>query len=161
MCYMTLLSTTSNQDLSLVNDDLVRFSRNLPSVPEAVYLQHAFKWFIDSSSIGCSCALRHLYVSSVELGFGIPESWYPEEPEDIEATKQVCATIRGLLAQGERVDCVDAWTSGDDVAAPLAGEIVVDLSSVQDAQFRFFEMHRFEFVDSANEDRRRRIQPPT
>ena len=145
MCYMTVLSTTSAADLSVDNNELVQFSKALPGVAEERHLAHEFKWFIGSKS-GCSCEFRHLYVSSVELGFGEPEDWFPEEASDIDATRQVLRKIRSLVAEGEQVDCVDAWASDNKVDAPLAGETEVDLSAVSDAQFRFFEMHRFTFV---------------
>ena len=68
--------------------------------------------------------MRHLCVSSVELGFGEPEEWFPEEASDIEATKQVAATIRALVTEGAKVDCVDAWAHELMDAAPLGGDIV-------------------------------------
>jgi len=94
--------------------------------------------------------LRHLCVSSVELGFGEPEEWLPEETSDIQATKQVAATIRALVTEGAMVDCVDAWAHGLKDAAPLGGDIEVNLSEVSDTFFRFFEMHRFSFVQKAS-----------
>lgn len=148
MCYITVLSTTSKADLAIHNNDLVRFSKKLPGVPEEKYLAHPFKWFIGSKA-GCSCELRHLYVSSVELGFGESEEWFPEEASDIEATKQVAATIRALVREGAKVDCVDAWAHGQNEAGPLGGDIEVNLAEVSDAAFRFFEMHRFSFVEKA------------
>ena len=148
MCYMTVLSTTSEADLATHNNELVKFSKVLPGVPEEKYLAYPFKWFIGSKS-GCSCELRHLYVSSVELGFGEPEDWFPEEASDIEATKQIASTIRALVKDGSRVDCVDAWAHEQKEAEPLGGDIVVNLSEVSDTSFRFFEMHRFSFVDNA------------
>jgi hypothetical protein len=76
---MTVLSTTSQADLATHNNDLVKFSKALPGVLEEKYLAHPFKWFIGSKS-GCSCALRHLCVSSVELGFGGQRSGYQKKP---------------------------------------------------------------------------------
>jgi hypothetical protein len=145
MCYMTVLSTSCETDLTVNNNEFVKFSKSLPGVPEEKYLAHAFKWFIGSKS-GCSCELRHLYVSSVELGFGEPEEWFPEEPGDINATKQIAATIRALVSSGAEVDCVDAWAHEQKEAAALAGDITVCLSDVSDTKFRFFEVHRFSFV---------------
>lgn len=148
MCYMTLLSTTADTDLSVHNNELVTFTRSLPGIPEEKYLAHEFKWFIGSKSV-CSCELRHVYVDSVSLGFGEPEDWLPEEPDKIEATRQISAVIRSLVKSGAEVDCVDAWDDDQDTAVPLAGEIEVDLSKVQDRAFRFFEMHRFTFTERA------------
>jgi hypothetical protein len=145
---MTVLSTNSETDLAAHNTDLVKFSKTLPGVPEEKYLAHQFKWFIGSKS-GCSCEFRHLYVTSVEFGFGEPEDWFPEEASDIEATKQIATTIRALVSSGAEVDCVDAWMHAQQDAAQLAGDVVVNLSEVSDASFRFFEMHRFTFVARA------------
>jgi hypothetical protein len=153
MCYMTLLSTTADIDLSLGNNDLVRFSRELPGIPEETYLGFKNKWFIGSKS-GCSCEFRHLYVKSVELGFGLPEDWMPEEQSDIEATHQIIASIRSLVESGANVDCVDAWSQDQTVAAPLAGEVEVDLATVSNEAFRFFEMHKFVFSSTQHS------QPP-
>ena len=144
MCYVTLLSTTSANDLAAHNSKLVTYSRALPGVPEEKYLRHANKWYLGSKS-GCSCDFRHLYVGSVSLGFGEPEEWYPENPEDIEATRQVISLIRKLVSAGAEVECVDAWAHGQDEAEPLAGDQEVNLAEVGDAQFRFFEGHRFAF----------------
>jgi hypothetical protein len=145
MCYMTVLSTSCETDLTTNNNEFVKFSKSLPGVPEEKYLAHAFKWFIGSKS-GCSCELRHLCVSSVELGFGEPEDWFPEEPSEIDATKQIAAIIRALVSSGAEVDCVDAWAHEQKEAAALAGNITVNLSEVSDTNFRFFELHRFNFV---------------
>jgi hypothetical protein len=149
MCYMTFLSTNSPEDLALGNGPLVQFSRDMPGLPEERYLEHAHKWFI-ASRFGCSCGFRHLTVASVELGFGEPEDWYPEEAEDIQATLQVMAAIRRLVNAGAQVDCVDAWAHGQIEAAELAGTLSVDLTVVGDAAFRFFENHRFVFSAPPN-----------
>lgn len=145
MCYMTVLSTSSRADLALHNNELVKFSRDLPGIPEEIYLRNENKWFIGSAS-GCSCDFRHLHVSSVELGFGLPEDWYAEEPSHIDATRQVAVTIRALVSQGEQVDCVDAWAHGQTAPDPLAGELEVDLAAITNEEFRFFEGYRFVFV---------------
>jgi hypothetical protein len=69
----------------------------------------------------------------------------PEEQSDIEATHQIIASIRSLVESGANVDCVDAWSQDQTIAAPLAGEIEVDLATVSNEAFRFFEMHKFVF----------------
>lgn len=148
MCYMLLLSTSSDVDLARHNSAFVHFSRELPGIPEESYLRYDHKWFIESMT-GCSCAFRHLCAASVELGFDQPQDWFPEEPSDIEATLQVIAAIRELVGSGERVDCVDAWSHDQAVADPLAADIDVDLSEVGNERFRFFENHRFNFAHAA------------
>lgn len=141
MCYVLLLSTTSDQDLSESGSDLARFTRTLPDVAAVVKLAFPNRWYVESKP-GCSCGFRHLY--SVDLGFGRPVDWYPEEPDDIKATLEVIALIRRLVAAGEKVDCVDAWEHRD--MHPVAeATLTVDLSQVADEEFRFFENHRFVF----------------
>ncbi len=48
------------------------------------------------------------------------------------------------------VDCVDAWAHELKDATPLGGDIEVNLSDISDGSFRFFEMHRFSFVQKAS-----------
>ena len=141
---MTLLSTTSPRDLTVFNTPLLQMSRVLPSRPEAVFLQHAHRWFV-GSQYGCSCGFRHL--TSQELGFGTPEEWMPEDDCDIEATLELVAMLRSLIADGAQVDCIDSWAEDETQAlAELAGDMVVDLSAMADASFRLYSMHRFSLI---------------
>ena len=144
MCYITLFSTTSSSDLSRHNSALMSFSRSLPGIPEEKYLRHEFKWYLGSKS-GCSCDFRHLHPASVSLGFGEPEDWFPEDPSALEATRQVCCIVRGLVEAGEEVECIDAWSHGQKEADELAGELEVSIGKIKDSEFRFFEAHRFAF----------------
>ena len=143
MCYMLLLSTDSPEDLSANNDSHIAFSRELPGLPEETMLTYPHKWFVGSRH-GCSCGFRHLYVGSVELGFGEPVDWYEEENEDIEATLRFVRIINGLLQSGAGVECIDAWRY-EDKPPQLSGTIEVDLSEITDRAFRFYENHRFVF----------------
>ena len=140
---MILLSTDSATDLSEKNDDLVIFSSELPGLAEEEFLEHKHKWFVGSRN-SCSCGFRHLYVDSVDLGFGEPVDWYPEEPEDIKATKEFIAIVRKLSAQGVKVDCIDAWDNNNSTAT-LNGTVEIPLPQMLDPEFRFFENHRFVF----------------
>ncbi|MBC3920081.1 hypothetical protein H8L32_21620 [Undibacterium sp. CY18W] len=142
---MTILSTTSDNDLSLANSELVQFVKNLPGIPEEKYLQFKNKWFL-ASKAGCSCDFRHLLAESVELGFGEPEEWFHEEKDSIEATRQISAQIRSLLQQNGAVDCVDTWAHGQVDAAELVGDLKVNFAEIKDSAFRFFENHRFCFT---------------
>jgi hypothetical protein len=146
MCYMVLLSTDSPKDLTECNDSLISFSRELPPLAEALQLSYPNKWFVGSRH-NCSCGFRHLYIGSVELGFGQPEEWFPEETEDIEATVCFVNVIRNLLADGASVDCIDAW-GHESSHANLSGTVAVDLSGMGVLEFRFFENHRFVFTTS-------------
>ena len=147
VCYLTLLSTTSDADLSLADTPLLRFDAALPGVPEERHLQFAHRWHVRSAS-GCSCQLRHLMTPTEDFGFCEPEDWFPEDPQDVEATRNFAKIMRDLVGRGARVDCVDAWAHGGAEPAPLAGDIEVNLCEVPAESFRFFENWRFRFVAS-------------
>jgi hypothetical protein len=141
MCYVLLLSTTSNADLTEFNSDALRFTTELPQIADVAQLEFPHRWYVGSRS-GCSCGFRHLY--SIELGFGEPVDWFEESSEDIEATLDLIRVIRALHERGESVDCVDAWDHRE--MHPVAETTLeVDLDTVSDTQFRLFENHRFVF----------------
>ncbi|MFZ6730582.1 hypothetical protein ACO0LG_01485 [Undibacterium sp. Ji42W] len=142
---MTILSTNSDYDLSLANNELIQFVKKLPGIPEEKYLLFENKWFL-ASNAGCSCNFRHLSGGSIELRFGEPEAWFQEDDDTIEATRQIAASIRTLIQQGANVDCFDAWVHGQSDAISPITDIEVDLSEVSDTTFRFFEEYRFSFT---------------
>jgi hypothetical protein len=142
MCYVVFLSTTSPEDLSVRDTELMRFERELGNEPAIALLENPHRWYVGSQGPKgcCSCHFRHLV--SPELGFGVPEDWYPENSEDIEATGEFFAVIRKLIDDHETVDRVDAWTQ------TMATDICrreVSVSNLQRGEFRFFENHHFIF----------------
>lgn len=141
MCYMVYISTDCPDDLSVNTSDFVRFEK--PTVekqcPCPRVLKHEHKWFVGSKS-GCSCTFRHLCRESVELGFGQPESWYPEETDGIDATRLLYAILNDLVQRGCRVDLLDCW-SGDENENPMP--LDVSLSRVPADHFRMFEGRLF------------------
>jgi hypothetical protein len=145
MCYITLLSTSDDIDLSQGNTPLLRFDPQLPGVPEERYLRFAHKWHVRSAS-DCSCQRRHLMAPSDDFGFGEPADWFPENEEDIEATLRFVACIKSLVSRGAGVDCVDARAHGNGKPASPAGELEVDLAEVRGTSFRFFENYCFTFI---------------
>lgn len=145
MCYALLLSTSSDEDLSKHNCEEVRFSRNIADHMPVHQLLYPNRWYVGSRT-GCSCSFRHLY--QPDLGFGIPEDWFPEEKADIEATKLFVRLVRPLLAKGEGVDCIDAWDGTSDM--PFS-KLPLNLSQIHDEEFRFFENHHFDFSISADQ----------
>jgi hypothetical protein len=144
MCYMLLLGTNSSENLAARNTSLLCFTKELPGLCEERCIELPEKWFVGSAH-GCSCGFRHLYVSSVDLGFGIPVDWWPEEKEDIEATHQFVEVVQSLLASGFAVECVDAWDNEAE-SPSLSGTVEVDLKKIGAHAFRFFENHRFVFT---------------
>jgi hypothetical protein len=138
---MVYISTDCADDLSAHTSDLVRFEK--PAVekqrPCPRILKHEHKWFVGSKS-GCSCTFRHLCRESVELGFGQPQDWYPEEPDKINATRLLYGTLNDLIQRGCRVDLLDCW-SGDENTDAVA--LDVSLSQVPADRFRMFEGYLF------------------
>ncbi len=148
MCYMILLSTDSDEDLSKHNVELVQYTRDMPGLAEEAYVKYPNQWFVESRH-GCSCGFRHLHVSSIDIGFGLPEDWFPEESDDIESTLIFVNTVKELLALEAKVDCIDAWDNQDD-SCDLSGIINVDLNSMKEGVFRFYENHHFVFEAELN-----------
>jgi hypothetical protein len=141
MCYMVYVSTDCTDDLSLQDSSLVRFER--PSAEKASPCPRVLRperaWFVASAS-GCSCTFRHLCRESISLGFGEPEDWCPEEPEEIDATKQLYSVLRALVERGHDVEVLDCWSGEEDVEPVV---LDVSLSQVPAAHFRLFEGHLF------------------
>jgi hypothetical protein len=144
MCYIVYLSTDSDRDLVQDNrPPLLMFEKD-PANPDPGFdlLRRSHKWFVGAAGT-CSCGFRHLY--SIELGFGVPEDWAPEEPENIESTKQFYEVVATLLAAGNQVDCVSPWNG---TPADAIAHLDVDLAVVSREAFRFFEDHHFTFLRS-------------
>jgi hypothetical protein len=138
---MVYLSTDSDRDLS--QDDrppLLMFQKD-PAEPDPgiSLLRHPHQWFVGAMG-ACSCYFRHLY--SIELGFGPPEDWCPEDAEAVKATQQFYEVVAALLAAGNRVDCVSQWRG---TPAGAIDHLDVDLAVVSREAFRFFENHHFAF----------------
>ena len=139
MCYEVYLSTNSQEDLTFRNSELVRFKRVAdPSTdPSLCLLDYPNSWYVGSKS-ECSCTFRHLH--SIELGFGEPVEWYPEEQDELEATRELYATLASLLSSGHHVDLLDRWSSAlpEDIKT-----LDVSLGNVPENAFRLFENHKF------------------
>lgn len=145
MCYAVILSTSSPENLALHNNDLVRFKRETPPSAAPARLRYAQVWYIGSKS-ECSCTFRHLH--STQIGFGKPVDWYPEDSDEINATRTVVQIIRQLIGQGHHVDCIDVWNEHDHEPAAVS-EMRVKLDDLDDEDFRFFENYYFDFVVAA------------
>jgi hypothetical protein len=143
MCYMTIVSTTSEADLTKLNTPLVQFSKDIAGIPEIIFLNYPNKWFLGSKD-GCSCAFRHIGDGAIELGFSEPVDWWEEDQEDLDATLQVVEAFRTILRDGHKLDCIDAWASDNKEPPRLAGYLEVNLSEISAQSFRFFEGYRFE-----------------
>ncbi len=142
VCYMLYLWTDSPEDLGAVSLPGVRFERVTGdgAVPALLGLERAETWFVASAS-GCSCTLRHVCEESLDLGFGAPEAWYPEDRDEISATKALYDVLERLVAGGFAVTLHDGWC--DDAVAPPARTLQVSLSEVSRDRFRLFENTAF------------------
>lgn len=145
---MLLLSTDSDVKLSEYNDALIMFDSELPGLSDEVLLKHPNRWFVGSAH-GCSCGFRHIGTGMFNLGFVEPETWYEEEPEDIEATLRCIKIIRTLIDSGAKVDCIDVWTNDENTSKHTITK-TVSLGDMNNKQFRFFENHHFVFSSKLN-----------
>jgi hypothetical protein len=140
MCYFLYMSTSSSEDLTKHNSELVRFKRPEPADEKwTALLRHEHKWFVGSKS-ECSCTFRHF--STTDLGFTEPQNWFPEEEDSVRATAELYRVIHGLLFAGEHVDCLDAWY---DAKRDEIKDLVVTLSTVSEKGFLLFENHHLLF----------------
>ncbi len=139
MCYEVYISTDSWEDLTTRNSELLRFKRVAdPSTdPAILLLDFPNRWYVGSKS-ECSCTFRHLY--SIELGFGEPVDWYPEEQDELNATRELYTTLTSLLSAGYHVDLLDQWHGSQ---AEAITTLDVSLSEVSEQAFRLFENHKF------------------
>jgi len=141
VCYSIYLSTTSEEDLSVLPSTLFRF---IPATEDydveiLSLLDHPARWHLECQYGGCSCHFRHLGEGS-DLGFAPPADWCPEDDDDIESTKAAYDVIAHILAGGHKLDLVDVWT---DAKAAEVTTLDVSLSEVQRDSFRFFENRKF------------------
>lgn len=141
MCYSLYLSTDSSADLTCYNSDLLKFKRlDAAENADLIILRHRQRWYVGSKS-ECSCTFRHLV--SVELGFGEPVAWNPEDADELRATAELYRVIARLVSAGHQVDCLDIWAGADLEAI---SEQVVNLDAVSETAFRLFENYHFVFV---------------
>ena len=139
MCYEVYISTDSQEDLATRNSELLRFKRvaDLSTDPGILLLDFPNRWYVGSKS-GCSCTFRHLH--AIELGFGEPVDWYPEEQDEIDATRQLYVTLIFLLSSGYQVDLVNLWHGAQPTDITT---LDVSLGEVSEKAFRLFENHKF------------------
>jgi hypothetical protein len=142
MCYGTYISTNSPENLTVRNSEILRLEKvGDPNLDPCIYLlDFPNRWYVGSKSV-CSCTFRHLY--SVELGFGEPEDWYPEEKDEIDATRELYAVLTSLLIAGYHVDLLDRWEG----AQPEEIKVLdVSLDDVSEKAFRMFENYKFRLM---------------
>jgi len=140
MCYSLYLSTSSPEDLTKYNSELVRFRPPEPADEKWTgLLRHEHKWFVGSKS-QCSCTFRHF--TSPDLGFTEPLDWFPEDKDNIQATAELQRVIHALVSAREQVDCLDAWF---DARPEAIKEMAVKFNTVSEKQFLLFENYHFLF----------------
>jgi hypothetical protein len=145
MCYSLYLSTSSPENLTRYNSELVRFEPLDKADSAGVdgdslrALRNSHVWFVGSKA-GCSCTFRHVVEDSVD--FREPEDWCPEEEDEVKATIELYRAIASLRAAGHQVDCLDLWV---DTPADQIREKPVNLAAVPEKAFRLLEMYHFVF----------------
>lgn len=140
MCYELYLSTSSSRDLTEHNSESVHFEHPAHLRDDAArILLNSMKWFVGSRS-GCSCTFRHL--AGGDLGFDEPQDWFPEDENNVKATRELYRVIASLVQDEHKVDCLDLWPGTGPVSIKT---IRVSLSTVPEKAFRLFENHHFVF----------------
>jgi hypothetical protein len=141
MCYLIYLSTTSPEDLSRLPSKLYHFRPIAKEDDPAIVnlLDNPAQWYLECQYGGCSCHFRHLD-GGRETDFFPPADWFPEDAEDIEATRAVYDLLARLLAEGHGVDLVDIWNGTPPEVITV---LDVSLSEVGRDSFRFFEHRKF------------------
>ena len=79
----------------------------------------------------------------MDLGFGHPVDWFPEDDDDIESTSAFYNFMAHLVWQGYKFDLIDLL---EQSGPECIRQLVVSLSEVPRESFRFFENYRFEIV---------------
>ena len=142
MCYAIILSSTSSLNLTDLNDGLITFDRNMWGLNEEKYLKYPNKWMVMSEE-GCGCGFRHV---AEELGFGLPEDWYPEDKKGIKATEKLIKIIRDLVKSGEKVDCLNPWLDDETKSIEVIEENTVNLNEISDKEFRFNGFKQYVYI---------------
>lgn len=161
MCYSVYLSTTCEDDLSLLKyEDFtlesIALSNELDDMgdmdnsEEAQLLRlltYSNYWYLSGKYGGCSCHFRH--DGSLDLpegfegqkpSFGSPEDWRHEDEEDVESTKVVYDWLTSMLSVGHSIDLIDWWTDSNPEKLQIFD---VKLQDVPREEFRFFGNGKF------------------
>jgi hypothetical protein len=143
---MTIISTTSDIDLTQFNSSDVVFDKEMPGIPEEQLLKYHHKWYVGSSH-GCSCGFRHLMTANFsDLGFSDPEEWFHENLEDIEATIKLVRIFKKVIESGSKLECIDSWTHDPSDPPNLSGNVIVNFTEVSETAFRLIENYHHEFT---------------
>jgi hypothetical protein len=146
MCHSIYFSTTSDEDLTLLPQDLFIIYRAYHeyNTDELSVLRYPQTWHLVCQYGGCSCHFRHVLKYSPELRYFSPvEYWCPEDDDDVESTSAIYDVFVRLVSEGHSVDVLDIW-EGDEVTSITS--ITVSVSEVPRDAFRFFDGVRFELV---------------
>jgi hypothetical protein len=164
VCYSIYLSTSSQEDLSLLASDQFTFIPIAdPVEPEESWkrwaadplfisdtaeasddpeilalLDHPQKWYLESKYGGCSCHFRHwgfIWKNLSDATFSVPVDWSPEDEVEIESTKAVYDALVDVVKNGYCVDLVDCWSGSE---AKDIQTLEVSLTNIPRDQFRFF-----------------------
>lgn len=142
MCYSIYLSTDSPQDLAAEVFAHLQFGMPAPDPAHEELLPlfaHPRRWYLSRREYGgCSCHFRH---SMDEATFEPPQDWFPEDADDIAASREAYRAFRKIVSDGYGLDLISVW----DMETAEVKKLVVPLSSMGEDSFRFFSGYRFDF----------------
>ena len=143
LCYSVYMSTTAAGALAAGNSGHYRLRQWDGDAPEIVgLLAYPARWELLGRHGGCSCHFRHLVEQNIgHLGFGPPVDWFPEDEDDLEATRAVYDLLSRLLETGNQVDLIDVWS---DPSPDNIHSVAVSLREAGRDSFSFWENRRMD-----------------
>ena len=146
MCHSIYFSTTSDEDLTLLPQDLFIICRAYHEYNsnELSVLRYPQTWYLVCQYGACSCHFRHVLKYAPQLRyFSAVEDWNPEDDDDVESTSAMYDVFVRLVTEGHALDVLDIW-EGDEASSITS--MTVSVSDVPRNAFRFFDGVRFELV---------------
>ena len=154
MCYSVYVSTTSDEDLSVLPPGHFHFvpvEGTTFSLGETTYddtealawLTYPHKWYLSGRHGGCSCHFRHWDSGQVEPTFERPVDWFPEDQDDVDSTNALYDELARIVQAGHQVDLIDTWNSEN---LENASSLTLSMSALPRDAFRFFLNVRFDLT---------------
>lgn len=156
MCYAIYLSTTTGEDLALIQNEHFRFGRvrNVHD-PSLRFLKYPHVWMLFNGN--CSCGFRRA-IEGVPAGSGalpgsvaiVDNAGLPLEPEFCEPSESACAEyedvvahthaayeeLRRIVLGGDKLDLLDYWLTDDNDLPPK--RLSAHVKRIPKEKFRFF-----------------------
>ena len=136
MCNIIFISTNQWFDLSQFNCEDISFTQSLPEyVPEIHQMKFKYGWYIAGypNIEACSCYFR---IRPLDLGFNVPEDWYEEDEQSIQATKIAYDIFESLIQKNISFEIIVSWAQGS---------VNTDFNTIHDVELDFTKIKRDEF----------------